>query len=118
MSSFVARFNGMIVNGKLFVEQLKKLGWIEGQIQRPMGLVSMLKINYVYGLICEIEFCANHLDDLTEITMKELRFYNLKNAKYQNQTWRIDKVDARALKTLPPRFFSDIVFEVSTACKK
>ena len=118
MSSFVARFNGMITNGKLFVEELKKMGWIEGQTQKPMGLVSMIKINQVYNLICEIEFCANHLDDLTEITMKELRFYNLKNAKFQNNIWRIDKVNAKALKTLPPRFFSDIVYEVSIACKK
>ena len=118
MSSFVARFNGMIVNGTLFVRELKNMGWIEGQYQKPMGLVSMLKLNSVYNIICEIEFCSNHLDDLSEITMKELRFYSLNNAKYQNNTWKIDKVNAKALKTLPPRFFSDIVFEVSTACKK
>lgn len=118
ISSFVARFNGMIVDGNIFVEDLKKMGWIEGQYQKPMGLISMLKLNPVYNLICEIEFCANHLDDLSEITMKELRFYSLNNAKYQNNTWKIDKVNAKALKTLPARFFSDIIFEVSTACKK
>lgn len=118
MSSFVARFNGMIVNGKTFVQDLKNMGWIEGQVQKPFGLVSMVKLNNIYKLICEIEFCANHLDDLTEITMKELRFYNLSNAKFQNNKWKIDKVNAKALKTLPPRFFSDVVYEISTACKK
>ena len=118
MSSFVARFNGMIVNGTLFVEELKQKGWIEGQHQKPFGLVSMVKLNPTYNLFCEIEFCANHLDDLSEITVKELRFYNLSNVKFQNNTWRVDKVNAKALKTLPQRFFSDIVYEVSLACKK
>ena len=118
MTSFVARFNGMIVNGLLFVQELKNKGWLEGQRQKPFGLVSMVKLNTTYNLFCEIEFAPNRLDDLTEITVKELRFYNLNNVKYQNNTWRADKVNARALKTLPPRYFSDIVYEISLACKK
>lgn len=118
LSSFVARFNGMIVNGNLFVEQLEKTGWIKGQYQKPFGLVSMVKLNPVLNLICEIEFCANHLDNLSEITVKELRFYNLNSTKFQNNIWRTDKVNAKALKSLPPRYFSDIVYEVSIACKK
>lgn len=118
LSSFVARFNGMIVDGNLFVKQLESSGWIKGQYLKPFGLVSMVKLSPVNNLICEIEFCANHLDDLSEITVKELRFYNLNSTKYQNNIWKTDKVNAKALKTLPPRYFSDIVYEVSVACKK
>lgn len=118
MSSFVARFNGMIVNGNLFVAQLENTGWLKGQYKKPFGLVSMVKLNPVYNLICEIQFVANHLDDLSEITVKELRFYNLNSTKYQNESWRTDKTNAKALKTLPARYFSDIVYEVALACKK
>ena len=118
LSSFVARFNGMIVNGKTFVEQLKHLGWVEGQTQKPFGLVSMQKISINYNLLCEIEFCANRLDDLTEITVKELRFYSLNATKYQNDVYKTNKVNAKVLKSLPERYFSDIMYEVAIACKK
>lgn len=118
LSSFVARFNGMIVNGKTFVGQLKEQGWVEGQYQKPYGLVSMQKVSANYNLLCEIEFCANHLDDLTEITVKELRFYSLNATKFQNNVFRTNKVNAKVLKSLPERYFSDIMYEVAIACKK
>ena len=65
-----------------------------------------------------LEFCANRLDDLTEITVKELRFYSLNATKYQNDVYKTNKVNAKVLKSLPERYFSDIMYEVAIACKK
>ena len=98
-----------------YIEQFMEDG---REYQKPYGLVSMQKVSANYNLLCEIEFCANHLDDLTEITVKELRFYSLNATKFQNNVFRTNKVNAKVLKSLPERYFSDIMYEVAIACKK
>ncbi len=118
-SSLVTRFNGMIVQASQFFDRLGESGWNFGPVSFNGSISSMFKINRELNLLCQIDFSPiqkNCFD--ANLSLGELRFYRLNTVLTTGNNFITDKTTALELGTLPKRWFSDIIRELTIACRK
>ena len=117
-SSVVTRFNGTIVDFDHFLDRLTQLGWREG-VPAYLGKTnSMLTVNEALGLLAEIDFVPVAEDVRGQQTMLgELRFYKIDSAINIKDTYKTTKLAAIDINAVPPRYFSDTVYDVARCSK-
>ena len=118
-SSLVSRFNGFIVNISTFFDRLEKNNWKFGLANLSNELKSMIKINRELGILCEIDFSPIPQGKKEgNTTLGEVRFYRLDSVLSTGNNWVTNKSNSLELGVLNSRYFSDIIFEISSAGKK
>jgi len=118
-SSVVSRFNGFIVNIATFFERMEKNDWKFGLPTLNNDLKSMIKINRELGILCEMDFSPISNDKKEgNVTLGEMRFYRLESVLPTGNNWVTNKANSLELGVLKERYFSDIIFEISSAGKR
>ena len=118
-SSVVSRFNGFMVNSKTFFERMKSLGWKFGVMSVDKKVQDMVKLNKDLGVLASINFSLTPTNDEQNIIMLgELRFYNINEVLQTGNNFIVNKANSKELSTLKPRYFSDIIYEITVAGKK
>jgi len=119
LNSAVSRFNGTIVSANVFTDRMIQAGWIFGVVNQLNKVTSMFKVNSALGILCEIDFNPMEIDVKgQDITLGELRFYRLNNAILLGKTWKTSKINSMEITTIPPRLFSDTLYEIAVCSKK
>ncbi len=118
-SSSVAKFNGFMVNFAQFFSKIKQFDW-KPTIPTLDGYISKLqKANEDLGFVAEINFSPVSLLNLDiNIVMGELRFYNIKDVIKTGNNYVVSQANSLELVALPPRYFSDTIYEINMASKK
>ena len=119
-SSVVSRFNGFMVNSKTFFERMKNLGWNFGVMSVDKRVQDMIKQKKDLKVLANINFSSTPLSMEQEntIMLGELRFYDINEVLQTGNNFILSKTKSKELSTLNPRYFSDIIYEITMACKK
>lgn len=110
--SKVSTFSGMLANYNHCVNYLKFQDWKEG-LQVGGVLKSLVKTYIFDNLLCEVSF---EKFDKDNITINDVRFYNLSNTTSQGSYYIINKNDSLLLNLIPKRTYSNILYEISQSC--
>ena len=117
-SSVVAQFNGFMVNSKKFFEKMQEFGWKFGIQTVDKMVCSMTKQNKELEILAEICFDKALVCGETNISLGELRFYKLEDVLKTGNNFVTNKTKSQEIGALKPRYFSDVIYEVTQGCKK
>ena len=119
-SFVVSRFNGFMVNSKTFFERMQSLGWKFGVMSVDKKVQEMVKLSRDLKVLANINFSLTPINSDQEniIMLGELRFYNTNEVLQTGNNFVLNKTKSKELSTLNPRYFSDIVYEITIAGKK
>ena len=117
-ASVVSRFNGFMVSSKTFFKRMQDFEWEFG-VQSVDKMVScMTKINKELAILAEINFSSTYKDADTTISLGELRFYKIEDVLKTGNNFITNKTKSMEIGVLKPRYFSDIIYEITVAGKK
>ncbi len=117
-ASVVSRFNGFMVNSKTFFERMLGFDWKYGVQSVDKLVSSMTKLNKELGILAEINFSATQIDGENTISLGELRFYKIDDVLKTGNNFVTNKTKSMEIGVLKPRYFSDIIYEITMAGKK
>jgi hypothetical protein len=78
----------------------------------------MTKYNKELKLISEIDFTPTQKDGENTISLGELRFYKEEDVLKTGNNFVTNKTKSMEIGVLKPRYFSDIIYEITMAGKK
>lgn len=117
-ASVVSRFNGFMVNSKTFFARMLELDWKFGVLSVDKMASSMTKLNKELKILAEIDFTPTQIDAENTISLGELRFYKLADVLKTGNNYITNKTKSMEIGVLKPRYFSDIIYEITMAGKK
>lgn len=119
-ASVITRFNGFIVLGGKFFERMENNGWKFSMPTFSGNYVSMQKVCRELGLLSEINFSPVSIKHAFDgnLTLGELRFYRLSAVLLTGNNIVTNKANSLEIIALKDRYFSDIIFEISSSGKK
>ena len=117
-SFVVSRFNGFMVNSQTFFKRMQDFGWQFGLLSVDKMATSMVKLSKELKILAEISFSPAKTDEDSTISLGELRFYKLDDTLRTGNNFITNKTKSMEIGLLKPRYFSDIIYEITIAGKK
>ncbi|EKQ56080.1 MULTISPECIES: DUF4132 domain-containing protein [unclassified Clostridium] len=113
----VERFGGTMLNGLSLLGKLTGFGWIRGAIGDGGGYFAFYKEDNSYKVEAGLNFSGISVGyENEEATVYDLCFYKLGTmSKYAYISEKTQEQNMVSLDTLPERFFSEILYQVSRA---
>ncbi|NRT28642.1 hypothetical protein B0I68_002247 [Clostridium beijerinckii] len=113
----VERFGGTILNGLSLLGKLTDFGWIRGAIGDGGGYYAFYKEDNNHKVEVGLNFSGVSVGyESEEVTVYDLCFYKLGTmSKYAYINVKTQKQNTISIDTLPERFFSEILYQVSRA---
>jgi hypothetical protein len=106
----ISRFKGSILPSEQFVEHLKARGYV-----RAEGKNAAYKI--IGDVMSELDFSELTIQGHNSISVNEVRFYSVINTPKIKSLYITDKSYAISLRTLPARFLSDAIYDMTKIVK-
>ena len=111
------RFGGCIINDLSLNGKLTGLGWYRGSVQDAGGFDTYYREDAEVGIGVELHFSGTYVGGLGEdVTIYDVRFY--KAGTVARGSYGYDEADgekAYFLRDVPPRYFSEIVLQLTRA---
>ena len=114
------RFGGMLINDLSLGGKLTTLGWYRGSVQDAGGYYTYYREDASLGLGAELHFSGSFVGSGSmggeEVTVYDVRFY--KAGTIARGSYCYDEVEGEKqipLKDIPPRYFSEIVWQLTKA---
>lgn len=113
----VERFGGVMLNGLSLLGKLTDFGWIRGAIGDGGGYYAFYKEDNNHKVEVGLNFSGVSVGyESEEVTVYDLCFYKLGTmSKYAYINEKTQKQNTISIGTLPERFFSEILYQVSRA---
>ncbi len=119
-SRSLERFGGMLLNDLSLGGKLTALGWYRGPVLDAGCFSTYCRVDVSLGLAAELHFSGSFVASGSmggeEVTVYAVRFYTAKAD--EKGTYSIDVTDGEEqipLKDVPPRYFSEIVWQLTKA---
>lgn len=109
------RFGGYVVNDLSLNGTLTKLGWYRGSVEDAGGYDTYYREDTESGMGVKLHFSGSFVGwHQEEVTIYEVRFYKAGDPACCSSGYdKEDKKKAYFLKDVPPRYFSEIVLQLS-----
>ncbi|WP_017210629.1 DUF4132 domain-containing protein [Clostridium beijerinckii] len=113
----IERFGGVMLNGLSLLGKLTDFGWIRGAIGDGGGYYAFYKEDNNHKVEVGLNFSGVSVGyESEEVTVYDLCFYKLGTmSKYAYINEKTQKQNTISIGTLPERFFSEILYQVSRA---
>lgn len=111
----LARFGGILISGLSLSGRLQGLGWYRGSVQDGGGFYTFYREDGDLGV--ELEFSGMFVGgEYEEVTVYGVSFYRAGTVKRGSYVYdRIKKENQYKLGEVPPRYFSEIVIQLTHA---
>lgn len=113
------RFGGMIINDLSLAGKLTSFGWYRGSVLDAGGFDTYYREDSALGLGVELNFSGSFVGGMDEeVTIYGARFYKAETIKHGSYLYdEVTLEKAYPLKEVPPRYFSEIVYQLTKATK-
>ena len=116
----VERFEGVILNDLSLIGKMQALGWYTGSVQDAGCFYTFYREDGKLG--AELHFSGTYIGGQNEeVTIEDVRFYPAGTIERGSYVYdEADDKKALLLEQVPPRYFSEIILQLSkvTASKK
>ena len=111
----MVRFGGCIVNDRALNGKLTGLGWYHGSVQDGGFFDTYYREDTELGMGVELHFSGNAIVGYYEkVTLYDARFYKAGTVEHGSYVYdEADQKKAYRLKEVPPRYFSEMVLQLS-----
>ena len=111
----MVRFGGCIVNDRALNGKLTGLGWYHGSVQDGGFFDTYYREDTELGMGVELHFSGNAIVGYYEkVTLYDARFYKAGTVERGSYVYdEADQKKAYRLKEVPPRYFSEMVLQLS-----
>ena len=114
------RFEGVILNDLSLIGKMQSLGWYTGSVQDAGCFYTFYREDGKLG--AELHFSGTYIGGQNEeVTIEDVRFYPAGTIERGSYVYdEADDKKALLLEQVPPRYFSEIILQLSkvTASKK
>lgn len=109
------RFGGCVVNDLSLNGTLTKLGWYRGSVEDAGGYNTYYREDAESGMGVKLHFSGSFIGwHQEEVTIYEVSFYKAGDSACRSSGYdKEDKKKAYFLKEVPPRYFSEIILQLS-----
>lgn len=111
----VVRFEGVILNDLSLIGKMQSLGWYTGSVQDAGCFDTFYREDGKMG--AELHFSGTYIGGQNEdVTVEEVRFYPAGTIERGSYVYdEADDKKALTLEQVPPRYFSEIILQLSRA---
>lgn len=111
------RFGGCILKDLSLNGKLTALGWYRGSVQDAGGFYTYYREDAELGMGVELNFSGSYVGMMDEdITVYDARFYKAGTVERGSYVYdEADKERSYFLKDVPPRYFSEVVYQLALA---
>ncbi len=111
------RFGGCILKDLSLNGKLTALGWYRGSVQDAGGFYTYYREDAELGMGVELNFSGSFIGMMDEdVTIYDVRFYKAGTVERGSYVYdEADKERSYFLKDVPPRYFSEIVYQLALA---